>query len=288
MKFVDRAQRRMNGGALLSTRVHAHLCRGNQSHAMHKDTDKLMAVLLKIINTDADTRVRTAAENALAKVRTLFEDDKMMVNALVAYDERANHTQRGAAPSREVLRNVRTLLHDSVERQHAKDETAAKLRLNEFWRNMRERSSPPTDANQPTRGGRVEIERQSGGNDGRTAPGGRLPVVKESTGYRKADRGTRKIVRHPPQRPTSAAIERGQMNRRTVRAERLAKREAASERWYGGENFRRSQRATGDTTDGSKILSKSDALNERPTITAPAFGISKVPKEFCRPPRRDE
>ena len=102
MKFVDRAQRRMNGGALLSTRVHAHLCRGNQSHAMHKDTDKLMAVLLKIINTDADTRVRTAAENALAKVRTLFEDDKMMVNALVAYDERANHTQRGAAPSREV------------------------------------------------------------------------------------------------------------------------------------------------------------------------------------------
>lgn len=288
MKFVDRAQRRMNGGALLSTRVHAHLCRGNQSHAMHKDTDKLMAVLLKIINTDADTRVRTAAENALAKVRTLFEDDKMMVNALVAYDERANHTQRGAAPSREVLRNVRTLLHDSVERQHAKDETAAKLRLNEFWRKMRERSSPSTDANQPTRGGRVEIERQSGGNDGRTAPGGRLPVVKESTGYRKADRGTRKIVRHPPQRPTSAAIEREQMNRRTVRAERLAKREAASERWYGGENFRRSQRATGDTTDGSKILSKSDALNERPTITAPAFGISKVPKEFCRPPRRDE
>ena len=175
MKFVDRAQRRMNGGALLSTRVHAHLCRGNQSHAMHKDTDKLMAVLLKIINTDADTRVRTAAENALAKVRTLFEDDKMMVNALVAYDERANHTQRGAAPSREVLRNVRTLLHDSVERQHAKDETAAKLRLNEFWRNMRERSSPPTDANQPTRGGRVEIERQSGGNDGRTAPAGGCP-----------------------------------------------------------------------------------------------------------------
>ena len=56
MKFVDRAQRRMNGGALLSTRVHAHLCRGNQSHAMHKDTDKLMAVLLKIINTDADSR----------------------------------------------------------------------------------------------------------------------------------------------------------------------------------------------------------------------------------------
>ena len=177
-----------------------------------------------------------------------------MVNALVAYDERANHTQRGAAPSREVLRNVRTLLHDSVERQHAKDETAAKLRLNEFWRNMRgDLVHPRMLINPPEE--ESGIERQSGGNDGRTAPGGRLPVVKESTGYRKADRGTRKIVRHPPQRPTSAAIEREQMNRRTVRADRLAKREAASERWYGGENFRRSQRATGDTTDGSKVLS---------------------------------
>jgi len=288
MKFVDRAKRRMDGGALLSTRVHAHLSRGNQPHAMHKDTDKLMAVLLKIINTDADARVRAAAENALVKVRTLFEDDQTMVNALVAYDEKANHTQRGAAPSREVLRNVRTLLHESVERQHAKDETAAKLRLNEFWRNMRERSSPSIDDKSSTRGGRVEIERQSGGNDGRTASGGRLPVVKESTGYRKANRGTRKIVRHPPERPTSEAIERELMNRRTVRADRLAKREAASERWYGGENFRRSQRTGGDTTEDSKILSKSDALNERPTITAPSFGISKVPKEFRRPPRRNE
>ena len=50
----------------------------------------------------------------------------------------------------------------------------------------------------------MEIERQSGGNDGRTAPGGRLPVVKESTGYRKA--GSWHAQDRTP--PTSTAHER--------------------------------------------------------------------------------
>ena len=158
-KFLDEAKRKMPGGALMSTSMYRHLHRKKMTDSPQKDADKLLAVLLKVFNTDGDSQVRGAAENALKDVKALMSEEQA-AESLALYDEKTDpRDARGSAPSRKILREVTAAIHASVERQHEQDATASKLRMNEFWRKMKERSNVNTTS-QPrvsTKGGKVEV-----------------------------------------------------------------------------------------------------------------------------------
>jgi hypothetical protein len=125
-----------------------------------------------------------------------------------------------------------------------------------------------------------------------------MTMVKGTTGFKRVpDQATPKIVRHPPPPPPTERLERQRRARSALHADRLAKREAASDRWYGGENFRRQRPTESANNEASeavlndkKVVAGSNiaALNERPTFTAPRYGTTKVPREFRRAPRPQE
>lgn len=293
-RFVDAAKRKMPGGALMSKTMYRRLYGDIKVQGLQKDTDKLIAVLLKIVNTDDNAGVRAAAERGISDMRALLSDDSALT-AITLYDESSDvRDVRGAAPSRETLHNVSAIIHSSVERQRQKDETISKLRLNEFWRKMKEREHSGNSHRQAksTRGGRVEIERDSDPSKGPAPPiGGRMTMVKGTTGFKRVpDQATPKIVRHPPPPPPTERLERQRRARSALHADRLAKREAASDRWYGGENFRRQRSIESANNEASEVVVSSNiaALNERPTFTAPRYGTTKVPREFRRAPRPPE
>ena len=291
-KFLDETRRKMPGGALMATSMHRHLYGKHAIGEPQRDADKLFAVLLKIFNTDSDARVRTAAENGLSYVKSLMSEDQAS-EALALYDEKSDSRNiRGAAPSREVLREVRAAIHSSVERQHQKDETVSKLRMNEFWRKMKDKRevSASQGIKSSTKGGKVEITRKSEATEStpRVRQGGRVPLVKESVGFRNDARAPVTIVRHPQPQPPHEAIKRQQTQRSDARAKRLAAREAASERWYGGQNFKRDRATASESAEGQDSAStsakKQEVLNKKKTITA-QYGMS-IPKEFKTVRRR--
>ena len=110
-----------------------------------------------------------------------------------------------------------------------------------------------------------------------------MTMVKGTTGFKRVpDQATPKIVRHPPPPPPTERLERQRRARSALHADRLAKREAASDRWYGGENFRRQRSIESANNEASEVVVSSNiaALNERPTFTAPRYGTTKVPREF--------
>lgn len=294
-KFLDEAKRKMPGGALMSTSMYRHLHRKKMTDSPQKDADKLLAVLLKVFNTDGDSQVRGAAENALKDVKALMSEEQA-AESLALYDEKTDpRDARGSAPSRKILREVTAAIHASVERQHEQDATASKLRMNEFWRKMKERSNVNTTS-QPrvsTKGGKVEVTARDKELTTRSTPGGRLPIVKDSIGFKRRDKcAAAVIVRHPPPASEHDALDRQKKERNAIRAKRLIAREATQERWYGGENFSRNQRAASISNDivepKKSAMSKIDELNKRPTITPPSYGLTRLPKEFRTRPRKLE
>jgi len=116
--------------------------------------------------------------------------------------------------------------------------------------------------------------------------GGRVPLVKESLGFKNNTRVPVTIVRHPLPQPHPEAVNRRQAQRSDARAKKLAMRETASERWYGGQDFKRDKETARNPVEvqDSTSVKKRDVLNEKKTITA-QYGMS-IPKEFKTVQRR--
>lgn len=283
-KFVDERERRLPGGALMASRLSRKLRRAEVSASDKRDADKLIAVYLKVIDTDDNDRVRSAAENALDDMKRLLGDE-LGASSVMLYDTKVQDAGGLSAPSRETMRDVTSQLHDAVQKQRDADETGAKIRLNEFWREKKFESSESRPRS--TRGGKVEriVNEDAPAESINKTLGGKVPLAKTATGYRRTESSDVTFIRHPPPDAPKPAIERHRLARSARRADRLAKRDACTERWYGSDEFKRRPRGSsaGETQREVKI----DTLNERPTFTAPSYGVMRLPRDFRKPPNVD-
>ena len=283
-KFVDERERRLPGGALMASRLSRKLRRVEVLASDKRDADKLIAVYLKVIDTDDNDRVRSAAENALDDMKRLLGDE-LGASSVTLYDRQVQDARGLGAPSRETMRDVTSQLHDAVQKRRDADETGAKIRLNEFWREKKFESSESRPHS--TQGGKVEriVNEDATAESINKTLGGKVPLVKTATGYRRTESSDVTFIRHPPPDAPKPAIERHRLARSARRADRLAKRDACTERWYGSDEFKRKPRSSSARETQREV--KIDTLNERPTFTAPSYGVMRLPRDFRKPPNVD-
>jgi hypothetical protein len=249
------------------------------------DAVKLATVLLNMYKTDDDATVREHAHQAVADVKALLSSAVAEKVVRSLYDDAKD--RKVSAPSSKTLRDVTQMVQASVQRQHVKDATASKIRLNDFWRKMKERSREQTGATQSksTRGGRIEIDRDFEARSRvRAPPGGKVPITSAAVGFVNTEERTISIVRHPPPPADLERLRRLRMQRTEKQAEKRVRRETTSERWYGGSGFKRTQSTAQDGEAGGRVI---DSLNMRPTYTPRAWGTTKLPKDVRAPPRQE-
>jgi len=282
LAFVSRQERMLPGGVLMANAVHRRTTTAREDESQD-DAEKLIAVLLKVYSTDSDATVRDHAQQAVADVKALLSST-VAEKAVTLFNKDAKD-RKVSAPSSKTLRDVTQMVQASVQRQHLKDGTASKIRLNEFWRKMKERTREQESGatqSQSTRGGIIEINRDfEARSKPRVPPGGKVPLTRETTGFKQTGERTMRIVRHPQPTAELERLRRLRLQRSEKSAEKRVRREVASERWYGGGDFKRPQ------SDTQTVDRPTDSLNARPTYTPRSWGMTKLPKEMRAPPRQE-
>ena len=291
--FVNRRERQLPGGVLIANTIHKRSA--SKREQTQGNAEKLIAVLLKLCNTDDVALVREHAQRGIVNVSALLSSTAAQ-RAVTLFDD-GGTDERAAAPSSKTLRDVTQMIHASVERQHAKDSTASKLRLNDFWRKMKEKQRP-TEHSESTRGGVVEIHRDVQDTSKSSAPpGGRVPLIGETIGFKKSTERTVSIVRTPLPTEELERLRRLRLQRAEKSADKRARRDVTSERWYGAEGFKKKQPSSesaldNDVGNGSPEqvgrVSAKEELNKRPTYTPREWGTTKLPKDIRAPPKRDD